>query len=73
MVILLIAWVMFGLFLFTQNAPYIQTLKPNDAFIVFILFLFSGPIMVLAAIFQFFINLFLPEGWDNNDDNDNGV
>ena len=51
MVILLIAWVMFGLFLFTQNAPYIQTLKPNDAFIVFILFLFSGPIMVLAAIF----------------------
>ena len=51
MVILLIAWVMFGLFLFTQNASYIQTLKPSDAFIVFILFLLSGPIMVLAAIF----------------------
>ena len=51
MVILLIAWVIFGLFLFTQNAPYIQTLKPSDAFIVFVLFLFSGPIMVLAAIF----------------------
>ena len=73
MICLIIAWLTFGLLLFSQNIVYIATLNKFDSFIVFILFLISGPFFTLAAIFEILISLFLPEGWNDDDDNDHGV
>ena len=72
MIYLIVAWLTFGLLLFSQNIVYIATLNKFDSFIVFILFLISGPFFMLTAIFEILISLFLPEGW-NDDDNDHGV
>lgn len=65
---IVIAWLVMGLLMFVQNIEYVVKLSIQDSFIVFILFLVSGPFFIIAAIFEALINLYLPEGW--NDDND---
>ena len=40
-----------------------------DKIMVGIILVLGAPILILASVLQSILNLFLPEGWDNDDDN----
>lgn len=67
-----ILWSATSCLLIIEYAPYTKDLKKVDAAIVFMIFLLGGPIFTIANILEAFLNVLLPEGWGNDDENFKG-
>ena len=67
-----ILWSASSSLLIIEYGPYTKDLKKVDAAIVFLIFLFGGPIFMIANIMEAFLNILLPEGWGNDDENFKG-
>jgi len=44
-----------------------------DSFCVLFIFLVGGPFFMVSTILETMLNMFMPEGWNDNDDDSNGV
>lgn len=44
-----------------------------DSFCVLLIFLVGGPFFMVSTILEAMLNMFMPEGWNDNDDDSNGV
>lgn len=64
----MILWCVMGLLIACQYAPYCAELKWWEQGIVCVIFLVGGPFFIVANIMESLLNVFLPEGWD--DDNE---
>lgn len=69
LIIITILWGIMAAFLLIQNAEFCVELNIMDKIIVGAILVLGAPILILASVLQSILNLFLPEGWDNDDDN----
>lgn len=69
LIIITILWGIMAAFLLIQNAEFCVELNAIDKIIVGAILVLGAPILILASVLQSILNLFLPEGWDNDDDN----
>lgn len=69
LIIITILWGIMAAFLLIQNAEFCVELNIIDKIIVGVILVLGAPILILASVLQSILNLFLPEGWDNDDDN----
>lgn len=69
LIIITILWGIMAAFLLIQNAEFCVELNTIDKIIVGVILALGAPILILASVLQSILNLFLPEGWDNDDDN----
>ena len=67
-----ILWSASSALLVIEYAPYTKDLNKMDSAIVFLIFLFGGPIFMIANILEACLNVLLPEGWGNDDENFKG-
>lgn len=68
-----ILWAAMSCLPIIEYAPYTKDLKKVDAALVFMIFLLGGPIFTIANILEAFLNVLLPEGWGNDDENFKGT
>lgn len=68
LIIITILWGIMAAFLLIQNAEFCVELNIIDKIIVGIILVLGAPMLILASVLQSILNLFLPEGWDNDDD-----
>ena len=59
-------WCLMGLMLLTQWMPAIRTVPVGLAIFIILLVLLLGPALVISDIIMNFLDMCLPEGWDNN-------
>lgn len=57
-----------SLLLIVEYGPLCKDLSIRDKLIVLFIFILGGPILAAASIFQAILNMILPEGWDDEDD-----
>lgn len=70
-IIIAILWSLMSLLLVIEYGPLCSQLSKKDKTIVFFIFLIGGPILAAANILEAILNTILPEGWgDDDDDND---
>lgn len=61
-----------SLLLIVEYGPLCKDLSIRDKLIVLFIFILGGPILAAASIFQAILNMILPEGWDDEDDDFKG-
>ena len=61
-----------SLLLIVEYGPLCKDLSIRDKLIVLFIFILGGPILAAASIFQAILNIILPEGWDDEDDDFKG-
>lgn len=69
LIIIAILWGAIASFLLIQNAEFCVSLSIMDKIIVGLILIIGAPILMIASVLQSILNLFLPEGWDEDDDN----
>lgn len=66
--IILILWGLMSLFMGIQFAPYCGGISVGNKIILIIILAIGGPFLVITSILESLLSIILPEGW--NDDND---
>ena len=62
-----ILWGTFSLISLMEYLPQCRTLKPFEQIIVIVIFMIGGPIFAMNQVLTQILDLFLPEGWDDDD------
>jgi hypothetical protein len=61
-------WGIMSLLMVVEYAPLCAELKIKDKMIVGFIFLIGAPLLAAASILEAILNTILPEGWDDEDD-----
>lgn len=67
-VLILIFWGIMSLFMLCSVAPNCTGLSWGSKITVIIIIAIGGPFLMVAAIIESLLNSILPEGWDDDDD-----
>ena len=61
-----ILWCATALLIMIEYAPYCKNLPVQDQIIVGMIFVFGGPIFVIANVLEAILDCILPEGWSDD-------
>jgi hypothetical protein len=69
--IIILLWGIISALEFIEYVPFIKEIESNnDKFIVLLIFLISGPFFAITNIFNYILDILMPEGWNDEDDSD---
>lgn len=66
-IIIAIMWFFIALSVGLQYIHYCKDLRPIERVIVFIIFLFGSPFLIIASVLETILGFIFPSGWDDDD------
>ena len=70
-IIIVLLWGVISTLEFIEYVPFIKEIKSKyDKFIVLLIFLIGGPFFAITNVLNYVLDILMPEGWDDEDDND---
>ena len=66
-IVISILWLFISLLVGLQYIHYCKDLGPIERGIVFMIFLFGSPFLVIANVLELILGFIFPEGWDDDD------
>lgn len=69
-VLILIFWGIMSLFMLCSVAPNCDGLSWESKITITIIIAIGGPFLIVAAIIESLLNSILPEGWNDDDDDE---
>ena len=68
-IIIVLLWRVISTLEFIEYAPFIKEIESNsDKFIVLLIFLIGGPFFAITNVFNYILDILMPEGWNDEDD-----
>ena len=61
-------WIIIGMLISINHAKVLSQIKSWQSLIAILIFLVGGPFFVVVTILEFFLDVILPGGWDDDDD-----
>lgn len=61
-------WMIIGMLISVNHADVLSEVEPWQSLAAMLIFLVGGPFFVVVTILEFFLDVILPGGWDDDDD-----
>jgi hypothetical protein len=69
-IVISILWAIMSLVVIAQYGPACRNISPAAKIVVGLIFIIGGPIFVASSAFELILSNILPEGWNDDEDDD---